>query len=52
VAQEFDLAASGTGQPTEKQIFIPLALDSRINLIKIERVRGTVKLYDMTVTKF
>ena len=52
VAQEFDLAASGTGQPTEKQIFVPLSLDSRINLIKIERVRGTVKLYDMTVTKF
>lgn len=52
VAQEFDLAASGTGQPTEKQIFIPLSLDSRINLIKVERVRGSVKFYDMTVTKF
>lgn len=52
VAHEFDLAASGTGQPTEKQIFIPLSMDSRVNLVKIERVRGTVKFYDMTLTKF
>jgi hypothetical protein len=52
IAQEFDIASSGTGQPLEKQIFVPLSMDSTINLIKIERVRGTVKFFDMTITKF
>jgi hypothetical protein len=41
-----------TGQFTEKQIHIPLTLDKQINLIKIERVQGSVKFFEMIVSKF
>ncbi len=52
ISYDFDLAGSGTGQPTEKQILVPLPTDARIDLIKIERLRGTVKFFEMTLSKF
>ncbi|MBI2605702.1 MAG: hypothetical protein HYW49_06440 [Deltaproteobacteria bacterium] len=52
LADTFVYATAGTGQATEKQILVPLALDSSINLVKIERVQGSVKFYEMTVSKF
>lgn len=52
LADTFMYVAGGSGQITEKQIFIPMTIDSNINLIKIERVSGSVKFYEMTVSKF
>lgn len=51
-ADTFMYVSGATGQVTEKQVLVPLTLDSNINLIKIERVQGSVKFYEMTVTKF
>ncbi|MEW6057451.1 MAG: hypothetical protein AB1540_12635 [Bdellovibrionota bacterium] len=52
VADSFTYIAGANGQITEKQILIPLKIDSSINLIKIERIEGSVKFYEMTVSKF
>ncbi len=41
-----------TGQVTERQVLVPLPVDSSANLIKIERVQGSVKFYEMTLSKF
>jgi hypothetical protein len=53
LANEFVYVSGPSGQVTEKQIHIPLAsLDSSVDLIKIERIQGSVKIYEMTVSKF
>jgi len=44
--------AGPSGQVTEKQILVPISINPSIDLIKIERVRGSVKFYEMTVSKF
>lgn len=52
LADTLTYIAGPTGQVTERQIHIPLSIDSTINLIKIERVQGSMKLFEMTVTTF
>lgn len=48
----FVYVAGPSGQVTERQIHVPLSIDPTINMIKIERVQGSIKFYEMTVTKF
>jgi hypothetical protein len=52
IGESFVYVSGPSGQVTEKQVFVPLGLDPRINLIKIERVQGTVKFYEMSVYKY
>lgn len=48
----FQYLTSGTGQLTERQLMIPLTFDSSINLVKIERVTGSAKFFEMTLSKY
>jgi hypothetical protein len=52
VGDTFLYVSGATGQVTEKQIHVPISLDSTVNLIKIERIQGSVKFYEMTVSRF
>lgn len=52
VAEQFMYVSGGSGQITEKQILVPLTYSSSIDLIKIERIQGSVKFYEMSVSKF
>ncbi|MGE4232927.1 MAG: hypothetical protein AB7F43_06305 [Bacteriovoracia bacterium] len=52
LGDNFYYVSGSTGQLSEKQILIPLSLDPSINLIKIERVQGSVKFFEVTVSKF
>ncbi|MBI3558728.1 MAG: hypothetical protein HY074_20870 [Deltaproteobacteria bacterium] len=52
IASEFMFIAGATGQVTEKQIHVPLTLDPTLNLIKIERLSGSIKFFEMTISKF
>ena len=52
IGGEFMYVSGATGQVTEKQIHVPLTLSPLINLIKIERVTGSVKFFEMTISKF
>ena len=52
IADTFTYLAGASGQVTEKQILIPLSHDSSIDLIKIERVQGTAKFFELNLSKF
>lgn len=52
IADQFVYVSGGSGQVTEKQILVPLTVSDSIDLIKIERIQGSVKFYEMSVSKF
>ncbi len=52
LGEQFVYVSGGSGQITEKQVFVPLTSNESIDLIKIERVQGSVKFYELTVSKF
>lgn len=50
IGDTFMYVAAPTGQVSERQIYVPLEIDPTINLIKIERIQGSMKFYELTVT--
>ncbi|GEM_PF-1947783 len=53
ISRDLTYVAGGTGQVTEKQILIPLnGVDTSFDMIKIERIQGSVKFYEMAIYQY
>jgi hypothetical protein len=52
VGNIFQYLTGGTGQVSDRQVMVPLTQDSSINLIKIERISGSAKFFEMTLSKY
>ncbi len=52
VGNIFQYLTGGTGQVSDRQILIPLTNNSSINLVKIERITGSAKFFEMTLSKY